>query len=52
MNYLEKKKSSFVKIDIKWQIFFGGPFESLKGEHITNSNSTQKNIDLKQEYVI
>ena len=49
LQYFQQKIFSFSKTnesqtEPKWQIFFFffGPFESLKGEHITNSNSTQK----------
>ena len=51
LQYFQQKVFSFSKtneskIEPKWQnfffFFFLGPFESLKGEHITNSNSTQK----------
>ena len=48
LQYFQQKVFSFSKTnksqtDPKWQnFFFWGPFESLKGEHITNSTSTQK----------
>ena len=49
LQYFQQKVFSFSKTnesqkDPKWRFFFFffGPFESLKGEHITNSNSTQK----------